>query len=310
MKEIGWNGYSVNSALNPLINMGQQLFEPPDVNGWELGPGWFSSGGMLARMNFAAALANNQRFNLRDQVARQGRLSGQPAVVHAGPADRAGVRVSGSHAALLDYVRAAARGPVRTRSSRRRPQAWRISSRGRGTTSSCSGQGSGFEPVQGSIAMAMNETRFRSGRRGGVHRRLRGAVVSDRHRARPGALATQPGRPVPERRQRRPEHADSVHRSAVLRAPADAGDSCGQRARRSAPTAPAIALGLNPRLTDLRTIFNSGRLALIQRTGYPNSSRSHFQGTDIWSTADPIVAARHRLARAAISIGCRRRSIR
>jgi uncharacterized protein (DUF1501 family) len=48
-------------------------------------------------------------------------------------------------------------------------------------------------------------------------------------------------------------------------------------------------LGLNPRLTDLRAIFNAGRLALIQRTGYPNSSRSHFQGTDIWSSADPRV---------------------
>ena len=47
------------------------------------------------------------------------------------------------------------------------------------------------------------------------------------------------------------------------------------------------ALGLHPRLTGLRTIFNSGRLAIVQRTGYPNSSRSHFQGTDIWSTADP-----------------------
>jgi uncharacterized protein (DUF1501 family) len=46
-------------------------------------------------------------------------------------------------------------------------------------------------------------------------------------------------------------------------------------------------LGLNPRLTGLRTIFNSGRIAIVQRTGYPNSSRSHFQGTDIWSTADP-----------------------
>jgi len=46
------------------------------------------------------------------------------------------------------------------------------------------------------------------------------------------------------------------------------------------------ALGLNPRLTDLRTIFNSGRLALIQRTGYNNSSRSHFQGSDIWSSAN------------------------
>ena len=47
------------------------------------------------------------------------------------------------------------------------------------------------------------------------------------------------------------------------------------------------ALGLNPRLTGLRSIFNTGRLAIIQRTGYPNSSRSHFQGTDIWSTANP-----------------------
>ena len=46
-------------------------------------------------------------------------------------------------------------------------------------------------------------------------------------------------------------------------------------------------LGLHPRLTGLKTIFDNGHLALIQRTGYPNSSRSHFLGTDIWSTANP-----------------------
>jgi uncharacterized protein (DUF1501 family) len=46
-------------------------------------------------------------------------------------------------------------------------------------------------------------------------------------------------------------------------------------------------LGLHPRLAGLRTIYNEGRLAIIQRTGYQNSSRSHFQGTDIWNTADP-----------------------
>lgn len=48
-----------------------------------------------------------------------------------------------------------------------------------------------------------------------------------------------------------------------------------------------VALGLNPRLPGLRTIFNAGDLAIIQRTGYANQSRSHFLGTDIWSTADP-----------------------
>jgi uncharacterized protein (DUF1501 family) len=50
-----------------------------------------------------------------------------------------------------------------------------------------------------------------------------------------------------------------------------------------------VNLGLHPRLSGLRTIFNAGRLAFIQRTGYQNSSRSHFEGTDIWSTADPRV---------------------
>jgi len=48
-----------------------------------------------------------------------------------------------------------------------------------------------------------------------------------------------------------------------------------------------VALGLHPRLTGLRQIFDRGSLALIQRTGYPNQSRSHFQGTDIWATANP-----------------------
>ena len=46
-----------------------------------------------------------------------------------------------------------------------------------------------------------------------------------------------------------------------------------------------VVLGLHPRLTGLKGIFDAGRLALIQRTGYANQSRSHFQGTDIWSTA-------------------------
>jgi uncharacterized protein (DUF1501 family) len=46
-------------------------------------------------------------------------------------------------------------------------------------------------------------------------------------------------------------------------------------------------LGLHPRLTGLRDLYNSGRLAIVQRAGYLNSSRSHFQGKDIWDTANP-----------------------
>lgn len=46
-------------------------------------------------------------------------------------------------------------------------------------------------------------------------------------------------------------------------------------------------IGLHPRLTGLKSIFEQGQLAIVQRTGYPNQSRSHFLGTDIWSTGDP-----------------------
>jgi uncharacterized protein (DUF1800 family) len=65
LREVGHVGFSLESALTPLLNMGQQLLEPPDVNGWALGPAWFSTAGMLARMNFASTLATNQKFELR-----------------------------------------------------------------------------------------------------------------------------------------------------------------------------------------------------------------------------------------------------
>jgi uncharacterized protein (DUF1800 family) len=64
MKDIGWVGFSVNDALTPLANMGQTLYEPPNVAGWSAGQPWFSTGAMLARMNFASSLALNQKFNL------------------------------------------------------------------------------------------------------------------------------------------------------------------------------------------------------------------------------------------------------
>jgi uncharacterized protein (DUF1501 family) len=49
----------------------------------------------------------------------------------------------------------------------------------------------------------------------------------------------------------------------------------------------AHALGLHPRLGGLLNVFNQGRLALVQRAGYENSSRSHFEAGDIWGTANP-----------------------
>ena len=104
IKEIGWTGFSVNDALTPMLNMGQQLFEPPDVAGWDLGPNWFSSGAMLTRMNFASQLATNQRFNLRD-IARAG--SQTPEALVSLMLDRltAAPYAREPYQALIDYAR-------------------------------------------------------------------------------------------------------------------------------------------------------------------------------------------------------------
>ncbi len=71
-KDVGWAGFSVNDALTPLSNMGQILYEPPDVSGWDAGQTWFATGAMLARMNFASSLAANQKFKLATAVKDAG----------------------------------------------------------------------------------------------------------------------------------------------------------------------------------------------------------------------------------------------
>jgi uncharacterized protein (DUF1800 family) len=64
IKEVGWQGLSLDKVRSPLANMGQLLFEPPNVGGWPVGAGWFSTGTMLARTNFAATLAASQKETL------------------------------------------------------------------------------------------------------------------------------------------------------------------------------------------------------------------------------------------------------
>ena len=52
--------------------MGQVLYEPPDVAGWDAGQSWFATGAMLARMNFASSLSANQKFKLATAVKAAG----------------------------------------------------------------------------------------------------------------------------------------------------------------------------------------------------------------------------------------------
>lgn len=46
-------------------------------------------------------------------------------------------------------------------------------------------------------------------------------------------------------------------------------------------------VGLHPAARDLKALYDSGDLCVVQQVGYPNPNRSHFKSMDIWETASP-----------------------
>ncbi|HEX6164243.1 MAG TPA: DUF1800 domain-containing protein [Vicinamibacterales bacterium] len=69
IKEVGWQGFALDQVRTPLANMGMLLFEPPNVGGWPVGPGWFSTATMLARSNFGSQLVSQQKAPLAASIA-------------------------------------------------------------------------------------------------------------------------------------------------------------------------------------------------------------------------------------------------
>jgi uncharacterized protein (DUF1800 family) len=106
IREVGWQGLRLDGVRAPMANMGQLLFEPPNVGGWPLGAGWFSTGTMLARANFAATVTASQKEHLGVVLQSEGQTpSGllnamfdrlTPAPLDAGP-----------NQALVSYLAAA-----------------------------------------------------------------------------------------------------------------------------------------------------------------------------------------------------------
>ena len=105
IKAVGWNKFPAPTALTALTNMGQDLFEPPDVSGWRLGANWISTGTLLARMNFASKIASHQRFGLGADAQSSGDT---PESLLAFVVDQLGPAPYGTRAAddLLSYVAA------------------------------------------------------------------------------------------------------------------------------------------------------------------------------------------------------------
>src|SRR5579871_2095201 len=44
-------------------------------------------------------------------------------------------------------------------------------------------------------------------------------------------------------------------------------------------------IGFHPSLDGFKSLYDSGNLAVVQGSGYPNPNRSHFRSTEIWQTA-------------------------
>jgi len=60
------------------------------------------------------------------------------------------------------------------------------------------------------------------------------------------------------------------------------------------PLTGVSTMGLHPSLTGMQTMYNEGKLGIIQAVGYPNPNFSHFRATDIWmsgSDSDEIVTS-------------------
>ena len=46
-------------------------------------------------------------------------------------------------------------------------------------------------------------------------------------------------------------------------------------------------IGFNPATAPIKTLYDEGKVAIIQGIGYPNPNRSHFRSMDIWHTCEP-----------------------
>lgn len=57
------------------------------------------------------------------------------------------------------------------------------------------------------------------------------------------------------------------------------------------PQSNLIDVGFNqafhPSMTGIKSVFDAGKMAVVQGVGYPNQNRSHFRSTDIWTSGSP-----------------------
>ncbi len=57
------------------------------------------------------------------------------------------------------------------------------------------------------------------------------------------------------------------------------------------PQSSLLDVGFNnafhPNMTGMKSLFDDGKMSVVQSVGYPNQNRSHFRSTDIWTSGSP-----------------------
>lgn len=59
IRQMGLTATDLSTVPRTLAQLGQELFNPPNVGGWSAGPGWINATTMLGRFNFASQLTGD-----------------------------------------------------------------------------------------------------------------------------------------------------------------------------------------------------------------------------------------------------------
>jgi uncharacterized protein (DUF1800 family) len=120
---------STLSVAGWICQLGQDLFNPPNVGGWPEGREWLTAKSIIARTRFASALVEGRSMGLPDPIdassmaSAQGRTTSFDAI-----ADAASMLLHGSTLSLRERRRLAPMIPNRTPESLRRAVALVVAS--------------------------------------------------------------------------------------------------------------------------------------------------------------------------------------
>jgi uncharacterized protein (DUF1800 family) len=111
MKNVGPGLAPLTRWVPVLSQMGEDLYDPPTVEGYKAGATWINSGAMLVRSNFGGALVMDQRDAITDSLVTNP-LPTPEALVDLFLARLGPVPVDGEvHGQLVDYVKSGAGTP-------------------------------------------------------------------------------------------------------------------------------------------------------------------------------------------------------